>query len=80
MPPTKGCPERLLLETCRPKDHFGSTQRTIPGDTLLLAPVLTKAMVRKALADPKEFSAAGWAVSMAYPGHPWKRVPCQSWC
>jgi hypothetical protein len=50
--------------------------RILHGDTL----VLTKAMVRKALADPKEFSAAGWAVSMAFPGHPWKRVPCQSWC
>jgi len=54
--------------------------RILHGDTLMLAPVLTKAMVRKALADPKEFSAAGWAVSMAFPGHPWKRVPCQSWC
>ena len=54
--------------------------RILHGDTLMLAPVLTRAMVRKALADPKEFSAAGWAVSMAYPGHPWKRVPCQSWC
>ena len=54
--------------------------RILHGDTLMLAPVLSKAMVRKALADPKEFSAAGWAVSMAYPGHPWKRVPCQSWC
>jgi hypothetical protein len=54
--------------------------RILHGTTLMLAPVLTKAMVREALADPKEFSAAGWAVSMAYPGHRWKRVPCQSWC
>jgi hypothetical protein len=54
--------------------------RILHGNTLVLAPVLTKAMVRKALADPKEFSAAGWAVSMAYPGHPWKRIPCRSWC
>jgi hypothetical protein len=54
--------------------------RILHSDTLMLAPVLTKAMVRKALADPNEFSAAGWAVSMAYPGHAWKRVPCQSWC
>jgi len=54
--------------------------RILHGNTLMLTPVLTKAMVRKALADPKEFSAAGWAVSVAYAGHPWKHVPCQSWC
>lgn len=54
--------------------------RILHGNTLMLAPVLTKAMIRKALADPTEFSAAGWAVSVAYAGHPWKRVPCQSWC
>jgi hypothetical protein len=49
-------------------------------DTLRLAPVLTKAMVRKALARPKAFSDAGWAVSVAYPGQTWKRVPCGQWC
>ena len=49
-------------------------------DTLRLAPVLTRAMVRKALARPKEFSDAGWAVSVAYPGHAWRRVPCGQWC
>jgi hypothetical protein len=54
--------------------------RILHGNTLVLTPVLTKAMVREALADPKEFSAAGWAVSVAYAGHPWKHVPCQSWC
>jgi hypothetical protein len=54
--------------------------RILHGNTLMLTPVLTKAMVREALADPKEFSAAGWAVSVAYAGHPWKHVPCQSWC
>jgi hypothetical protein len=54
--------------------------RILHGNTLMVSPVLTKAMVRKALADPNEFSAAGWAVSVAYSGHPWKRVPCQSWC
>jgi hypothetical protein len=54
--------------------------RILHGNTLMLAPVLPKAMVRKTLAHPKDFSAAGWAVSMAYLGHPWKRIPCQSWC
>jgi hypothetical protein len=49
-------------------------------NTLRLAPVLTKAMVRKALARPKEFSDAGWAVSVAYPGQTWKRVACGQWC
>lgn len=54
--------------------------RVVNGDTLLLSPVLTKAMIRKALARPQEFSDAGWAVSVAYAGHPWKRVPCEGWC
>jgi hypothetical protein len=50
------------------------------GDTLMLSPVLTKAMLRQALANPQKFSAAFWAVSVAYTGSTWKRVPCQSWC
>ena len=47
---------------------------------LSLTPVLTKTMVRQALAHPQEFSDAGWAVSVAYAGHLWKRVPCEGWC
>jgi hypothetical protein len=54
--------------------------RILHGDTLMLSPVLTKAMLRQALAHPQKFSAAGWAVSVAYAGDTWKRVPCQSWC
>src|SRR5215467_631806 len=54
--------------------------RILHGDTLMLSPVLTKAMLRQALAHPQKFSAALWAVSVAYAGHTWKRVPCQSWC
>jgi hypothetical protein len=54
--------------------------RILHGDTLMLSPVLTKAMIRKALAHPQKFGAAGWAVSVAYAGYSWKRVPCQSWC
>jgi hypothetical protein len=46
-----------------------------PPERLLTAP-----LPAPQLADPKEFSAAGWAVSVAYAGHPWKHVPCQSWC
>lgn len=54
--------------------------RILHGNTLMLTPVLTKAMLRQALADPQKFSAAGWAVSVAYAGYTWKRVPCQSRC
>ena len=45
----------------------------IVHNTLHLAPVLTKLMVRKALSQPKKFSDAGWAVSVAYPGQTWTR-------
>jgi hypothetical protein len=54
--------------------------RILHGDTLMLSPVLTKAMLRQALAHPQKFGAALWAVSVAYAGSTWKRVPCQSWC
>ena len=54
--------------------------RIVRGNTLTPSPVLTKVMVHKALAHPQKFSAAGWAVSVAYPGHTWTRVPCESWC
>ena len=54
--------------------------RIVDDDTLFLTPELTDAMVSQALADPKEFSDAGWAVSVALAGHPWKRVPCEGWC
>lgn len=63
--------------------HIGNVAfhyRILHGNTLMLNPVLTKAMIRKALAHPQKFSAAGWAVSVAYAGYSWKRVPCQSWC
>jgi hypothetical protein len=54
--------------------------RVLRGDTLMLSPVLTTAMLRQALAHPDQFSAAFWAVSVAYAGYTWKRVPCQNWC
>lgn len=54
--------------------------RIVNNKTLTLTPVLTKAMVRQALADPAKFSPAFWAVSVAYAGHSWKRVPCKGWC
>ena len=44
---------------------------------LALRPVINKRKRRKALAHPLEFSAAGWAVAVAYTGHMWKFVPCK---
>jgi hypothetical protein len=54
--------------------------RILNGNKLTLTPVLTKAMVRRALAHPAKFSAASWAVSVAYAGHTWQRVPCNGRC
>jgi hypothetical protein len=59
------------------KQRFG--YRILGGDTLMLSPVLTPMLIREALADPKEFSQAGWAVSVAYAGDTWQRVPCEGW-
>ena len=56
--------------------HF----RILHGNTLMLSPVLTRAMVRLAVAHPQKFSSAFWAVSVAYAGHTWKRVRCNGWC
>jgi hypothetical protein len=50
--------------------------RILKGNTLMLTPVLTKAMVRQAVAHPQQFSPAFWAVTVAYAGDTWKRVPC----
>ena len=50
--------------------------RTADGDVLALKPVITKRMRRQALADPLEFSTAGYAVAVAYTGHTWNRKPC----
>jgi hypothetical protein len=63
--------------------HIGDVAfhyRILHGNTLMLFPVLTKAMIRQALAHPRKFSTAFWAVSVAYAGYSWKRVPCQGWC
>lgn len=54
--------------------------RVMDHNTLFLTPVLTKTMIHQALAQPNQFSDAGWAVSVAYAGHPWKRAACQGWC
>ena len=53
---------------------------TIEGDSLMLTPVLTKEMKAEARAHPLEFTTAGWALAMSYPGQVWKRVDCSGWC
>jgi hypothetical protein len=62
-------------------DIAGDFRYQIVGDsTLMLHSVLTAADKRRALAHPLEFSRAGWQVSVAYDGLPWKRVECAGWC
>jgi hypothetical protein len=46
----------------------------------MLTPVLTRAMKRKALEHPLNFSPAGMAIAVSYPGTAWKRVDCAGWC
>lgn len=50
------------------------------GNRLSLRPVITPKMRREALANPLEFSAAGWALAVAIPGRKWKRIPCDGAC
>ena len=52
----------------------------IEGDELALSPVITPSMKKEALAQPLEFSGAGWSVAVSYPGQVWKRVDCGGWC
>ena len=52
----------------------------IEGDSLMLTPVLTKEMKAEARAHPLEFTDAGWALAVSYPGQVWQRVNCSGWC
>jgi hypothetical protein len=54
--------------------------RIASGNQLTLEPVISESMKRRALANPLKFSAAGWAVAVAYPGHIWQRVHCEGRC
>jgi hypothetical protein len=62
--------------------HIGDGTWTfeISGNQLTLTPVIDDEQIEEALADPFEFSPAGWMVAVAYPGTTWKRVACQGWC
>jgi hypothetical protein len=52
----------------------------IEDDTLMLSPVLTRAMLGEALTSSSEIKDAVRAIAVAYPGEEWKRVPCKTWC
>ena len=52
----------------------------VRGDKLSLSPFVTQAMKREALGHPLDFTAAGWTITMSYPGQAWKRVDCNGWC
>jgi hypothetical protein len=54
--------------------------RVFDRKVLALKPVITRRMRRQALADPFEFSDAGWSIAVSYPGSTWKRVRCGPWC
>ena len=58
----------------------GAWRYTVHGDELSLEPQITRRQRREALADPLEWSTAGWIVAVAYPGTTWRRVPCDGWC
>ena len=58
----------------------GTFRMRIEGGRLRLQPIIPAAHKRQALAHPLRFSAAGWMVSVAFPGHAWRKVPCGQWC
>jgi hypothetical protein len=58
--------------------HVTFHYRIVSGNSLHLSPVLTKTMIRAALAHPAKFSDAGWAISVAYPGLTWSRANCDN--
>ena len=61
-------------------DFHYRVENAAGGKVLALQPLITKQMRRKALADPLQFSPAGWAVAVAYSVHTWEQVPCKQWC
>ena len=69
-----------LLTSATVKINDGKFRFRIQGKTLMLTPLLTPAEKRQALANPLNFSAAGWMVAVSYPGHSWRRAPCGQWC
>lgn len=68
------------LQIGRPHLFGGTFRIRISDGRLRLEPLITAAQKREALRHPLQFSSAGWMVSVAFPGHTWKRVPCSRWC
>ena len=69
-----------LLDSRTVRINDGTFHFRVSGPELRLEPVISAAARRKALAQPLQFSTAGWQVAVAFPGHAWKRVPCAGWC
>jgi len=69
-----------ILDARTVRINDGKFHFRITGRKLRLEPVISAAARRKALAQPLQFSTAGWQVAVAFPGHAWKRVPCAQWC
>jgi hypothetical protein len=69
-----------ILDARTVRINEGKFRFRITGRKLRLEPVISAAARRKALAQPLQFSTAGWQVAVAFPGHAWKRVPCAQWC
>jgi len=69
-----------ILDARTVRINEGKFHFRITGRELRLEPVISAAARRKALAQPLQFSTAGWQVAVAFPGHAWKRVPCAQWC
>ena len=53
---------------------------TVANGELVLEPVISKADRKAALADPYEYTDAGWAISVANGGRPFRSVQCEQWC
>ena len=60
--------------------HDGAWRFEFEKTKLSLEPIITQGQRDQALADPLEWSPAGWIVAVAYPGTTWRRVPCRGWC
>lgn len=69
-----------LLNAHTAKINDGTFRFRIQGKTLMLTPLITAAEKQQALANPLQFSTAGWMVVVSYFGHSWRRVACSRWC
>jgi hypothetical protein len=59
--------------------RYATFDFSVRGDTLSLIPRITEAQRRRALADTRSFSTAGWMVAVTYLGQKWVGLRCD-WC